>query len=74
MKQRIANEALRINQAINCVSTSVIITDNHYKIIYLNSAAQQLFTTTESKIRQDLPPFFCPTVVRLFDRYVSQKL
>ncbi|HDN28014.1 MAG TPA: PAS domain-containing protein [Thioploca sp.] len=51
------NEALRINQALDNANTSVLITDNNYKIIYANHSALQLFTEKQAAICQDLPNF-----------------
>ena len=56
-EKRIADEALRINQALNNVNTSVLIADNNYRIIYVNQSAQQLFKDRQTAIRQDLPHF-----------------
>ncbi|MDY6991972.1 MAG: nitrate- and nitrite sensing domain-containing protein, partial [Pseudomonadota bacterium] len=61
--KRIADEALRVNQALNTVSTSVFITDNHYQIIYANKAAYQLFKDNEFKIRKHLPNFDANSLV-----------
>ncbi len=55
--QRITEEALRINRALDWVTTSVLITDEHYNIIYLNEAAQRLFQTDEKSIQNTLPDF-----------------
>jgi len=55
--QRMTDEALRINRALDSVYTSVLIVDNHYKIIYLNEAARSLFQKEQEKIRTDLPQF-----------------
>ncbi|MDM8566314.1 methyl-accepting chemotaxis protein [Candidatus Halobeggiatoa sp. HSG11] len=55
--KRIANEALRINQALDKVITSVLITDSNHKIIYINEAAQHLFSQKEDQICADLPHF-----------------
>jgi methyl-accepting chemotaxis protein len=55
--QRITDEALRINCALDRVYTSVLIADNQYKIIYLNDAAQNLFKKEQDKIRHELPHF-----------------
>jgi len=49
------DEALRINQALDNVNTSVLITDSHSNIIYANQSAQQLFQTTETAIRLTVP-------------------
>jgi len=55
--KRIANEALRLNRALDNVLTNVLIIDNQYQIIYLNQAAQHLFHLIEDKIRTELPYF-----------------
>lgn len=56
-EKRIANEALRINRALDRVITSVLITDHQYQILYLNEAAKKLFKTEQDKIRTELPDF-----------------
>jgi len=56
-EKRVANEALRINQALHNVNTSVLITDNNFKIIYLNQSAQQLFKERQAILRQYFPTF-----------------
>jgi len=55
--QRIAAEALRLNRALDYATTCILITDNQYQIIYLNEAAQRLFTTEGDKFRIELPQF-----------------
>jgi len=55
--KRIADEALRINQALDNVTTSVLIADTHDKIIYANKSVQRLFHQAEESIRRDLPHF-----------------
>lgn len=63
LRERIAREkvitdtALRINRALDCVTTGVIIVDNQYEIIYINDVAQRLFKADEYNIRQELPKF-----------------
>jgi methyl-accepting chemotaxis protein len=42
-EKRIAEQALRINEALDNVTTSVLIADSQRKIIYANPSAQQLF-------------------------------
>jgi methyl-accepting chemotaxis protein len=56
-EKRIANEALRINRALDKVVTSVLITDHEYKILYLNEAAQTLFKTEQDHFCTELPDF-----------------
>ncbi len=48
-------EALRINQALDNVTTSVLIADDNYNIIYMNEAASQLFQKNEAVLSQALP-------------------
>jgi methyl-accepting chemotaxis protein len=54
--KRISEEALRINSALDNVSTAVIIADNQSNLIYVNRAAQLLFSEEEARIHQD--PYF----------------
>jgi len=56
-EKQIAEEALRINRALDSVTTSVLITDEHYNIIYLNKAAQELFRREEANFKTELPKF-----------------
>jgi len=56
-EKQIAEEALRINRALDSVTTSVLITDEHYHIIYLNKAAQELFQREEANFKTELPKF-----------------
>lgn len=53
----IAEEALRLNRALDNATTNVLITDDHYKIIYLNNALLTFFRLKELEIRADLPDF-----------------
>lgn len=52
-----AENALRINEALDNVTTSVLIADNDYNIIFLNKAAHQFFEEREVNFRQELPHF-----------------
>ncbi len=55
--RRVANEALRIQIALDNVSTSVMIADNDRNIIYLNQSADELFKVAENDMQKDLPNF-----------------
>ena len=55
--QRVASEALRIQIALDNVSTGVMIADNERKIIYMNRSVEDMFKTAEADIRKDLPNF-----------------
>jgi methyl-accepting chemotaxis protein len=54
---QLANENARIRTALDCVSTSVMIADEHNLILYSNDAQQQLLRKVESEIRGKLPNF-----------------
>jgi methyl-accepting chemotaxis protein len=53
----LAHENARIRTALDCVTTSVIITDAAREIVYCNTAQMQLFQKVEANIRQELPDF-----------------
>ncbi|TCV83304.1 methyl-accepting chemotaxis protein [Sulfurirhabdus autotrophica] len=55
--KRVANESLRIQTALDNVTTSVMIADNERNIIYMNRSVQNMFRTAEQDIRKDLPNF-----------------
>jgi methyl-accepting chemotaxis protein len=52
-----AAENSRIRQALDKVSTSVVLADAHYKIIYVNETAQAMFSRAQHEIRKTLPNF-----------------
>ncbi len=55
--QELAAGSMRIKQALDNVSSSVMVADNNLDIIYMNSTVQELFNNAESDIRKDLPEF-----------------
>jgi methyl-accepting chemotaxis protein len=55
--KRTTDETLRINRALDCVTTNVIITNSHFKVIYLNDTAKRFFEREQEKIRRDMPSF-----------------
>lgn len=55
--KRVADEALRLNRALDVVTTNVLIADNNHRIIYLNNSARQLFAREQYNIAKDLPHF-----------------
>jgi methyl-accepting chemotaxis protein len=55
--KRITEEALRINQALNNVTTGVLIADDQNKIIYANRSAEHLFAEVEETIHKIIPGF-----------------
>ena len=52
-----AAENSRIRQALDKVSTSVVLCDAHYQIIYVNDTAQAMFARNQHEIRKTLPNF-----------------
>ncbi len=52
-----AAENTRIRQALDNVTTNVMIADNDANIIYMNSAVEKMFRVAESDIKRDLPNF-----------------
>jgi len=55
--RRISNENLRIKIGLDNVSTSVMISDNDRKIIYMNKAVDKLMQVAEADLRKALPNF-----------------
>ena len=65
-----AIENARIRQALDSVSTSVMIADVDRRIIYINPAQQQLLIDAEADIRKDLPQFSARNIVgRVIDEF-----
>ncbi len=52
-----AAENARVRQALDKVSTSVLLADAQQHIIYLNEAAQAMFARSQTEIRKALPSF-----------------
>ena len=55
--RKITDEALRIQKALDNTSTSVLVLDKDYSIIYQNKNALELFRRTEDEIQKELPEF-----------------
>jgi methyl-accepting chemotaxis protein len=55
--RRAANESLRIQIALDNVSTSVMIADNNRNIIYMNRSVDDMLKVAEKDIQKDLPNF-----------------
>ena len=56
-ERAVAAENTRIRQALDKVSTSVVLADDHHQIIYLNETAQATFARNQHEIRKSLPTF-----------------
>jgi methyl-accepting chemotaxis protein len=53
----VAAENARVRQALDKVSTSVVLADAQHRIIYLNDTASAAFTRNQHEIRRALPAF-----------------
>jgi methyl-accepting chemotaxis protein len=60
---RIANESLRIKNALDGVHSAVLVADANFKIIFANQSAQQLFEDSEADIKKQLPNFDTKTLL-----------
>ena len=58
-KQSVAQKVInfRVRAALDSVDSNVMIADDNYDIIYLNTALQKSFREAESEIRKALPQF-----------------
>ncbi|MBL0124643.1 MAG: HAMP domain-containing protein [Betaproteobacteria bacterium] len=60
---RIAAEMVRIKNALDRVTSCVMIADVSGKIIYMNDAIKKMFREDEADIRMELPGFSVTTVI-----------
>src|SRR5579863_1628631 len=56
-ERAVAAENRRIRQALDKVSTSVVLADDHHRIIYLNETAQATFARNQGEIRKSIANF-----------------
>ena len=56
-EREIADENLRIRNALDNVSANVMIADNDRRITYINRSLFNMFTVAEADLREDLPQF-----------------
>lgn len=55
--QRRANETARVQTALDCASTNVIMADANLHVIYMNQSVRAMFKEAESDLREQLPHF-----------------
>ncbi len=53
----VAAENARVRQALDSVSSGVMVTDSDYRVTYLNPALEKVLGGAEADIRKDLPAF-----------------
>lgn len=58
-----AESAMRIQQALDGVTSNVMVADTDYNIIYMNNTVQEMFTSIESDLKKDLPNFNASTLM-----------
>ena len=62
-ERKVANEALRIEVALDVTSNSVMVADPDGIIIYCNAAVLEMMRVAENDIRKDLPNFKASTIL-----------
>jgi methyl-accepting chemotaxis protein len=55
--QRRANETARVQTALDCASTNVMMADADHNVIYMNEAVKEMFRDAEKDLREQLPKF-----------------
>ena len=56
-RRRLLADTLRIRSALDGATTSVLIADENFNIVYVNEAALKVFRAHEASIQRDLPGF-----------------
>lgn len=62
-KQRMADESMRIKQALDNVTANVMVADADRNIIYANDAVVDTLRNAQNDLRKDLPNFSVDTMV-----------
>ncbi len=58
-----ADSAMRIQQALDGVTSNVMVADTDYNIIYMNNTVQEMFSGIESDLKKELPNFNAATLM-----------
>lgn len=56
-EQAVAADNLRIRNALDNVTTNVMIADNDRRVIYMNDSVRKMLVTAEADIQKELPDF-----------------
>jgi methyl-accepting chemotaxis protein len=56
-KERLGNNAARLQSALEGATTNVMVANENYEIVFMNDAVRQMLTRAESDIRKELPQF-----------------
>jgi methyl-accepting chemotaxis protein len=62
-ERAVAAENLRIRNALDKASTSVLVADARHQVVYLNTTAQMTFARAQGEIRNSLPAFDAQTLL-----------
>ena len=62
-EKRISAENARVKQALDNVTTNVMIADPDFNIVYMNEAVQGMMRNAQSDIRRDIPGFDANSLV-----------
>jgi len=65
----ITESALRLNRALDTITTSVLMVDNDHKILYFNKAAENLLKKEQNHLRQNLGHFEINQIVGIHIDY-----
>lgn len=55
--RRVAEESLRIKNALDACSTNVMLADNNLNIIYMNNSVQKMFEDAQEDLREEISGF-----------------
>ncbi|HZP86027.1 MAG TPA: PAS domain-containing protein, partial [Burkholderiales bacterium] len=61
--RKMAESAMRIQQALDNVATNVMVADKDYNIIYMNNSVNEMFRGAENDIQRDLPSFSAAALI-----------
>lgn len=62
-RQKLDTEHQRVRQALDCVSTNIMIADDDGDIVYMNDAVESMLIDAEADLRKVLPSFNARTVI-----------
>jgi methyl-accepting chemotaxis protein len=72
--EEVADSATRIKQALDNVSSNVMVLDNNRDIIYMNAAVKKMLTNAEKDLKQAISGFDCSSLLgSSFDQFHPDK-
>ncbi len=61
--RRRADETARVQTALDCVSTNVMMADADFNVIYMNESVRAMFADAEEDLREQLPQFDAQSIM-----------